>query len=219
MLKTYIKITFVGISLVALALSGCGATITTAAQATAEFQTAVAETVAARATDTPLPTSTPTFTPTITPTATVTDTPTVTPITPTSVTNNYCDNSAFVADVSIPDHTILAAGQVFEKTWTFKNTGTCTWTPGYTIVFMSGDMMKGVTRQINQTVSPNETVNVTVRLTAPFTPREYTGVWRLANSKGQPFGEFVSVVINVAGPGTTVPTLEANPAVTPTPTP
>jgi hypothetical protein len=130
---------------------------------------------------------------------------------------DYCDNSAFVADVTIPDHTILAPGQTFDKTWTFQNTGTCTWKPGYTIIFTSGSAMKGNTRALNQSVAPQEQVNVTVRLTAPGTPGDYSGSWRLANGKGEPFGAFVSVVINVAGAGTTVPTPE--PTVTPTPTP
>ena len=134
--------------------------------------------------------------------------------------DTYCDNSAFVADVTIPDHTILAPGQVFEKTWTFKNTGTCTWKPGYTITFAGDNMMKGNARSINQSVAPQEQVDVTVKLFAPNTPGDYKGVWRLANGKGEKFGEFVSVVITVAGAGTTVPTPGANPpVVTLTPTP
>jgi hypothetical protein len=222
MLKPSIKILLVLMSLMALLLGACGTvTITDLDQATAEFETAVAGTVTAQVpTDTPSPVFTQTYIPTETTVPTVTETPSPSPIPPTTVVDTYCDNSAFVADVTIPDHTILAPGQVFEKTWTFKNTGSCTWKPGYTITFAGGNSMRGNSRAINKSVAPQEQVDVTVKLFAPNTPGDYSGAWRLANGKGEKFGEFVSVVITVAGPGTTVPTPEANtPVLTSTPTP
>jgi hypothetical protein len=222
MLKPSMKILLVVMSLTVLLLGACGTvTITDLEQATAQFKTAVAGTVTAQVpTDTPIPEFTQTYIPTETTVPTITDTPTPSPIPPTTVVDTYCDNSAFVADVTIPDHTILAPGQIFEKTWTFKNIGTCTWKAGYTITFASGDMMRGNARSINQSVAPQEEVNVTVKLFAPNTPGDYTGVWRLANGKGEKFGEFVSVKISVAGPGTALPTPEASSAVaTPIPTP
>jgi hypothetical protein len=222
MLKPSMKILLVIMSLTTLMLGACGTvTITDLEEATAQFETAVAGTVTAQVTpDTPTPEFTQTYIPSETTVPTITTTPSPSPIPPTTVVDTYCDNSAFVADVTIPDNTILAPGQVFEKTWTFKNTGTCTWKAGYTITFVSGDVMMGNTRAINQSVAPQEEINVTVKLTAPHTPKDYSGVWRLANGKGEKFGEFVSVVISVAGPGTTVPTPESNlPVVTPTPKP
>lgn len=204
----------------ALLLSACGAvSVKSEVELTAEFETAVAVAAEALITpDTPTPVATQTYIPSETPSPTITLTPT--PITPTatSIADTYCDNSAFVADVTIPDETLLAPGTVFEKTWSLQNTGQCTWKPGYTIVFLDGHAMQGTTRAVNQTVAPGETVEVTVRLTAPNTPGRYTGAWRLANGKSEPFGDFVGVVINVAGPGTTVPGPEA-PALTVTPTP
>jgi len=218
MRKSLTKILPVLISL-ALLLGACGTvSVRPAAEITAEFEAAVEQTIAARDTATvrlsdhgeaPLPTNTrpPTLTPTVTVTATATETFTPIPIPPTSVVDTFCDNSAFLEDITIPDGTILAPGQVFEKTWSFQNTGRCTWNKGYTIAWMSGDVMQGVTRPLPEIVAPNGTVNATVRLTAPFKPGPYKGVWRLLNSKGEPFGDFVSVLIVVAGPGTLVPTL------------
>lgn len=203
--------------LTALVLSACDTvSIKDQIQVTAEFQTAVAAAVAQTAEaqvtpNTPTSEATQTYIPSETPVPTLTETPSLTPIPPTSIADTYCDNSAFIADVTVPDKTLLAPGQVFDKTWTFKNTGTCIWKSGYTIVFSSGAAMKGNTRSINLAVAPGELINVTVKLTAPNTPGDYTGVWRLANGKGEPFGEFVGVVITVAGPGTTIPTPEANP--------
>lgn len=220
--KSSLKILIACLSLTAILLSSCGTvTITDFEAATAQFQTAVAGTVTAQVpTDTPTPKFTQTYIPTETIVPTITDTPSNTPIPPTTVMDTYCDNSAFVEDVTIPDHTVLAPGQVFEKTWKLKNIGKCTWKPGYTITFAKGDMMQGYTRSINQTVDPEGTVDITIKLYAPRTPGDYTGVWRLANGKGEKFGEFVSVKITVAGSGTIVPSPEAGtPVFTPTATP
>lgn len=196
--------------LLSLLLAACGTvSVRPAAEITAEFEAAVEQTIAARATDTPLPTNTrpPTLTSTVTVTPTPTETPTPSPVPPTSVVETFCDNSKFLQDVTIPDGTILAPGQVFEKTWAFQNAGRCAWNQGYTIAWVSGDVMQGVTRPLPEVVPPNGTVNAAVRLTAPFKPGTYKGVWRLFNSKGEPFGDYVSVLIVVAGPGTPVPTL------------
>jgi hypothetical protein len=210
-------------TLTAFMLGACGTvTITDLEKATADFKTAVAGTVTAQMpTETPTPKFTQTFIPSETTVPTITETPSPSPIPPTTVADTFCDNSAFVADVTIPDHTILAPGQAFEKTWTFKNSGACTWKAGYTITFVRGDVMRGsVARAIGLSVAPQEQIDVTVKLFAPNKPGEYTGVWRLANGKGQKFGEFVSVIIDVADAGTIVPTPgSGTPVVTLTPTP
>jgi len=227
MLKQTLRIFFPAILLTATLLSACSASITTATptQDVSVIYTAAAQTIEAkpaRITSTPLPTST--DAPSVTPTITETVPPT--PIPPTSPVKNFCDNSAFVVDVTIPDHTVLAPMQVFEKTWRFLNTGTCTWTEGYTIIFLRGDLMGGNTRSINQKVAPQQQVDVTVRFTAPGTPGDYTGFWRLANSRGAPFGEAVSIVIKVSPGGaadTAMPTVAGTatgtPAITSTPQP
>ncbi len=171
--------------------------------------TAAAETIIARATNitaTPVPSQTPL--PTSTPIPSATPTATITQITSTPVTQNYCDNSLYISDVTIPDHTVMAPGQVFDKTWKFKNTGSCTWTQSYTITYYSGDKMNGEQRSILVTVAPQEEANITVRLTAPTKPGDYTGSWILANSKGQSFGQFVWVIITVSD---TAPTFTPTP--------
>lgn len=217
MMKQTLRILFPVISLAALLLSACNMPATaTPTQAVSAIYTAAAQTIAAeaaQATSTPQPTET--AKPTNTPTVTVTIP--ATPVPPTSPAQNFCDNSIFIADVTIPDNTVLAPGQTFDKTWSFQNTGTCTWTEGYTIIFSNGDLMSGTTRSINQTVVPQQKVNVTVKLTAPTAPGTYDGRWRLTNGKGAPFGQFVSVVIVVSpggGATTVTPTVATAPVIT-----
>ncbi|MBN1452226.1 MAG: hypothetical protein JW963_14520 [Anaerolineales bacterium] len=150
----------------------------------ATIQAIVTQTVAAQTqfapTQTPLP---PTTIPTSTPVpATNTPLPTVTTV-------SYCDWVSFVKDVTIPDGTAFGPGETFTKTWRLKNRGTCTWTPDYMLVFTSGEAMGGTTAvRLPGYVSPGQTVDVSVTLTAPDPSGKHIGYWMLRNPSGALFG-------------------------------
>ncbi len=132
-----------------------------------------------------------------------------------------CDNSVYLGDVTIPDGTAVTAGQSFTKTWKVSNTGTCTWTAAYQIIFNSGDGMSGKATAIGKTVKPGESAEISVALVAPAKTGNITGVWRLSNDKGQAFGTTLTVVIKVGAVTGTVsvtPTITATGSVTPTST-
>jgi hypothetical protein len=88
----------------------------------------------------------------------------------------------------VPDGTIFAPNAAFSKTWRLKNVGTCTWTTGYSLAFVSGDRMGGVDTLLPQTVVPGQTVDVGVNLTAPSLAGSYRGYWELKNASGALFG-------------------------------
>ena len=58
-----------------------------------------------------------------------------------------CNNSVFVADVTIPDGTIFQdsnekgsrPGNDFQKIWRVQNTGTCKWDEGYSLGLIGGN--------------------------------------------------------------------------------
>ncbi len=104
--------------------------------------------------------------------------------------NAVCDRGEFIADVSIPDGTSFEPGQTFVKTWRLRNSGSCTWTPDYSVVFDSGDAMSGpATFPLSQTnIAPGQEVEISINLTAPSEPGNYRGDWRLRNPAGQVFG-------------------------------
>ncbi len=54
------------------------------------------------------------------------------------------DKVAFIADVTVPDGTVMVPNYSFTKTWRLKNIGTCTWTPSYSVTYVSGDPMSAV---------------------------------------------------------------------------
>ncbi|HEX5807878.1 MAG TPA: NBR1-Ig-like domain-containing protein [Anaerolineales bacterium] len=112
--------------------------------------------------------------------------PTNTPV-PTAV--SYCDWVAFVKDVTIPDGTQLAPGEIFTKTWRLQNRGTCTWTPDYMLVYTSGDPMGSTTAvRLPGNVAPGQTVDLSVTLTAPAAAGHHIGYWMLRNASGALFG-------------------------------
>lgn len=125
------------------------------------------------------------------------------------------DNANFIADVNIPDDTILAPNENFVKTWRLKNIGGCAWDLGYQVVFAEGDQMGGEASPIaNRLVQPEEEIEVSVELTAPAEAGTYRGFWQLQSSDGTPFSVFeqpfyVQIVVNETGEQGTVETGEA----------
>ncbi len=191
------RLHFLGLSLLALGLmvilSACGADAVRVALSGA----------------TPTPTLTPT--PTITPTPTSTPPPTITPTpipplflpaedppTPTPNPNAGKKTPAagectlrilFMSDVTVPDDMEIQPGAAFIKTWRLKNAGTCPWIPEYRLVFVGGDQMGGPDAQpLGQRVKPGALVDVSVKLTAPTQPGEYTSEWMLETPEGERFG-------------------------------
>jgi len=138
-------------------------------------------------------TTTPIISPAILPSATplppsATPLPTFTPI-PPSPTPLPCHWAQFVADITIPDKTVLSANQGFIKTWRLRNIGACTWTPDYQIIFSSGNAMNSqASVPINATVAPNQTVDISLNFISPASSGSYSGYWMLRSANGIVFG-------------------------------
>ncbi len=117
--------------------------------------------------------------------------PTNTAIPPTATNVPIpCDRGSFVKDITFPDNTEVAAGTTFIKTWRIMNNGSCTWNSSYSLVFDSGESMGGpASLQLTTgTVAPGQSIDVSVTLTAPGTPKTYQGYWKLQNGAGVVFG-------------------------------
>jgi hypothetical protein len=114
--------------------------------------------------------------------------PTPVPPTPTA-TPIPCYWAKFVNDVTVPDGTDYYPGDKFTKTWRLKNYGTCTWASDVDLVFTDGNAMSGpAVVDLNKTVYPGETIDVSVELVAPSTKGSYTGYWMLRSNNGVLFG-------------------------------
>ena len=178
--------------------------------------TAAAQTVAAQLTSlVPLSSPTSAGQPLPAPSNTV-PAPTFAPLpTPTFLptVTQQCDRAVFVADVTVPDGTVMAQGQVFIKTWRIKNIGACSWTPAYSVVFFSGDSLNGPAVQaLTGNVDPGQTVDVSVNLKAPGSNGSYTGYWKIRNASGVTFTQFYVQIAVQGGAGETTVALNHIPA-------
>ncbi|MGE5123423.1 MAG: NBR1-Ig-like domain-containing protein [Acidobacteriaceae bacterium] len=136
--------------------------------------------------------------------ATLTQAAALTPTTPVSATSapaptsSGADRAVYVADVTIPDGTVIAPGDAFVKTWKIQNAGTSTWSTSYTLVFISGEKMGDVASvPLTQPVAPGQQIDISVNLVAPTITGTYQGNWKMKNASGQLFDDAVYVLIAV----------------------
>jgi len=134
---------------------------------------------------------------------------------PVSTETGCLDQAAYVADVSIPDGTVLAPAEAFVKTWRVRNEGSCPWTPSYALIFAGGEQMGGpLSVSLPQTVEPGAEVDLSVSLVAPGAEGAYRGDWLVQNEQGETFGSrgiypfYVQIV--VAGSVETTASTAAN---------
>ena len=133
---------------------------------------------------------------------------------PARAATTCIDAMTLIAHLSLDDDGMrspppVAPGTPFQKAWRIQNNGTCTWTDGYLLTPVGGNVpqatMGGQPTPINGPVEPGQTTDVTVNLVAPLVPGIYQGFWTMRAPNGLLFGDRIWV-------GITVPTL-------PTPTP
>jgi inhibitor of cysteine peptidase len=115
----------------------------------------------------------------------------------------------FEEDLTVPDDTVFAPGEAFVKSWRLRNTGTCPWIDGYSLVFVAGNQMGSPeTQPLPKVVAPGQTVDVSVDLVAPEEPGEYLGRWQFSDANGELFGVggfieetiYTRILVEIAGP-------------------
>lgn len=98
------------------------------------------------------------------------------------------DTAGFFGDVTIPDGTSFKQNTSFTKTWRIRNEGTCSWGPGYSLVFHGGDILNGTLTNPMPPAVPGDIVNISVNLKSPPQGGEYTGYWEFQDPYGTRFG-------------------------------
>jgi len=186
-------------ALAAALLAGCN--LPSRVQATQAAQTAAALTVEAQLTAAAPPAATATATTAAFPTL-PSVTATVASATPAVTATSGCDKADFITDVTYADGTAVDAGDTFTKTWRLKNTGTCSWTSSYAVVFTGGESMDGpAVQSLAGNVNPGQTVDISVDLTAPDANGSHTGNWALRNAAGVIFSKFYVEIEVESGTG------------------
>ena len=110
-----------------------------------------------------------------------------------------CSRALFITDVTVEDGSEFNPGEDFEKVWRMKNTGSCTWTSFYSLVFESGDQLSGDNSvPLSGDVPPGSQVDITVDLTAPISAGSYKGIWQMRDAEGIIFttgGMWVDILV------------------------
>jgi hypothetical protein len=143
-----------------------------------------------------------TETPVVAPMAGTPAVPSLTPFKTAAPANTgpTCYNSKFVADVSIPDGTVMQPGEKFTKIWRFQNTGTCSWDQGFGFVRWAGPDMGGADQYFSnhdQPVGAGGVIDFYVEMRAPDEAGEYIANCIMINDSGTTFGNECTVVIKV----------------------
>lgn len=99
-----------------------------------------------------------------------------------------CDRADFLGELSPGSDKIFYPGEVFRVSWRFQNVGSCTWTPDYSLVMVSGDFRGGTSMMMPEYVRPGQTIDLNFPLVAPSLPGNYIGYWNFRNSAGGYFG-------------------------------
>ena len=90
----------------------------------------------------------------------------------------------------VPDGTKFNGGDQFTMSWTIKNVGTTTWDNTYQVRFYGGDRLGVNDFTIPGTVVPQQSVKLSVEMTAPNNSGQYNTIWVLTNPTGVNFGYF-----------------------------
>ena len=105
------------------------------------------------------------------------------------------DKAVWVSQ-SPADGTKIQKSATFTMTYVLKNTGTTTWTKGYTLRIFSSDNRFGSPADTNLlgNVAPGESVTILFTLIAPDTVGKASSVWVMTNEAG---GNFYSVSLEM----------------------
>ncbi len=115
-----------------------------------------------------------------------------------------CDNDlSYLADLTIPDGTVVSAGDTIDKRWQVKNSGTCNWDQRYHLQLTAGSDMGALAEQSLYPARSGIEFSLRLLMTAPQEPGTYRSAWQAFDPQGQPFGD--PVFIEVIVPATQTP--------------
>lgn len=117
------------------------------------------------------------------------------------------DDLTFVEDITVPDDSVYAPGDIIEKVWLVENSGTCNWDEDYSVRLIEGPPMGAERRQALFPARSGSEAQITILFTAPNREGQIISKWQAFNPEGEPFGQifFIQVIINPEATPTATP--------------
>jgi hypothetical protein len=115
-----------------------------------------------------------------------------------SPTPSCFNNLLFLDDLTIPDGTVVIAGERLDKRWLVQNNGTCNWNDQYQVRLIAGS---GLGMPVEQKLYPALSgADVVIRMVfiAPSEPGSHRSAWQAYNAQGDPFGDpfFIDILVS-----------------------
>ncbi len=107
------------------------------------------------------------------------------------------DNLKFIADLTVPDGTIVARGALIDKRWQVENSGSCNWDERYRLKIISGAEMGLQAEQALFPARSGATAMIRMLLLVPSKPGTYRSAWQAVGPGGEIFGDIIYVEIRV----------------------
>ena len=109
-----------------------------------------------------------------------------------------CEDDAELVEQHVDPGEVVAPDSDVTVTWTLRNSGDCTWSRSYRLLFVRGERMDGPrTLRLREAVEPGETLTLAVDVAAPADAASYRGVWQLRNADGTRFGPELAIELEV----------------------
>ena len=106
-----------------------------------------------------------------------------------SKANEATPRAHFVADIAVPDGSVVAPLSSFRKVWSIKNPGPTAWPVGVRLVHVEGVGFGAAPQSVVYgSIGAGESVVLALDLDAPSASGRHVGFWRLCTSEGEQFG-------------------------------
>jgi len=119
-------------------------------------------------------------------------------VAPPSPTPPCTDDLEYLQDLSIPDGTTVAPGELVDKRWQVRNVGTCNWDARYQLTLVGGSPMGVNTSLPLYPARAGSEATIRIVFIAPQDSGAYESQWQAVNPDGVAFGTAFYMQIVVA---------------------
>jgi hypothetical protein len=114
-----------------------------------------------------------------------------------TATTTCIDALRFLEDLSVPDGSQVAPGEIVDKRWKVENTGTCNWDEHYRLRLTTGSNLGATIEQALYPARAGTQAVIRIIFTAPLEAGTYRSAWQAQTPRGELFGDPIYLEIVV----------------------